>query len=1133
MIERIIEWSARNRFIVLLAYLVLTGFGIYCAAKLPVDALPDLSENQVIVFTEWMGRSPQIIEDQITYPLTSSLQGLAGVKAVRGSSMFGMSFVFVIFDDATDLYFARTRVAERLSVVKAQLPPAAVPTLGPDGTGVGHVFWYTVENTSDTNTNKKATKHDLAELRAIQDWYIRYQLSAVEGVAEVASIGGFVRQYQVDVDPMRLRAYNLSMNEVVSAIQRNNSEVGGKLIEMNSSEYFVRGQGYIRSPADLENTLIRTSGGGTPILLKNVATVQLGGDIRRGALDKDGEGQAVGGIVVMRSGENAREVIRRVKEKITQITPGLPAGVEINASYDRSTLIDEAVGTLERALVEAAIVVAVVVALFLLHFRSIVRIIIEIPISVLLAFILMYAFGITSNIMSLGGIILAIGVIVDSSIVLVENAYRNLAHASEEAAASGQPLTNEDYNRISINSAKQVGRAIFFSELIILVSFLPVFLLTGQEGKLFHPLAFTKTFAMLGSAIVVLTLIPVLMTLLMHGKFRPEDANWLTRFFKRLYAPVIGWALKYRKTALGLNLLALAIAVPMALTTGSEFMPPLDEGSILYMPVTLPNASLPEVNRILQVQDRIIRTLPEVAHVLGKAGRAETATDNAPISMIETIILLKPRKDWRPGMTKKDIIAELDSKLQIPGVRNGWTQPIVNRINMLSTGVRTDIGLKIYGANLDTLESLAIRAEELLKGVDGAADIAAERGQRGAYLDISVKKDAAARYGMTIGDVQDIIETAIGGQNLGVIIEGRMRFPVRARLMSDFRSRPDDLERLIVPVNLIPSPSTIPSASQSSSLNTSNGGASGMNAMQAASNQGSANQGAAAPTTTSGESLFSGTPSGGRVFVPLGMLADIRIIEAPAMIASENGNLRSVVFLNARGRDMGSVVDDAKVVIERDLTLPTGYSVEWSGQYEHKVRAQRTIALIMPIVFVLIFVLLYFTLKDYKEAGVVMLSVPFALIGGVYTVFALGYNFSVAVWVGFIALYGVATETGVVMVVYLHEALDKRLRAFQRGEQATVTNADIHEAALEGSILRLRPKLMTVLTAMISLVPVMWSDGTGADVMKPLTAPMIGGLLTSAVHVLIVTPVLFVIMKERALKHGKLEVSSMAGWMAH
>ncbi|MCU0427235.1 MAG: CusA/CzcA family heavy metal efflux RND transporter [Candidatus Kapabacteria bacterium] len=1163
MIERIIDWSARNRFIVLLAYLIVTGFGVYATLKLPVDALPDLSENQVIVFTEWMGRSPQIIEDQITYPLTTALQGLAGVKAVRGSSMFGMSFVFVIFDDDTDLYFARNRVAERLSILQAQLPKGAVPTLGPDGTGVGHIFWYTVQNQANTlspspkqqpstheqpttnnqkltTNNQPTTKLDLAELRAVQDWYIRYKLAAVEGVAEVASIGGFVRQYQVDVDPMRLRAYNVTMNEVVSAIQRNNNEVGGKLVEVSGAEYFVRGQGYIRSRADLDNALIRTGNGGTPIPLKNVATVQLGAEIRRGALDQNGEGEAVGGIVVMRSGANAREVIQRVKEKITQISPGLPAGVEIRASYDRSTLIDEAVGTLERALLEAALVVAVVVALFLLHFRSIVRIIIEIPISVLLAFMFMYAFGITSNIMSLGGIILAIGVIVDSSIVLVENAYRNLANATARAASEGITLTSDDFKRISIDSAKQVGRAIFFSELIILVSFLPVFLLTGQEGKLFHPLAYTKTFTMLGSAIVVLTLIPVLMTLLMHGKFRPEDANHLTRLFKWMYAPLIRAALQYRKTALGLNLLALALAVPMALSVGSEFMPPLDEGSILFMPVTLPNASLPEVNRILQTQDRVIRTVPEVEHVLGKLGRAETATDNAPVSMIETIILLKPRHLWREGITKKDIIAELDKKLQIPGVRNGWTQPIVNRINMLSTGVRTDIGLKIYGKNLDTLEHLAIRAEEILQSVEGAADIAAERGQRGAYLDISVKTEAAARYGMTIGDIQDIVETAIGGQNLGVIIEGRMRFPVRARYASEFRSHPDDLKRLLIPVNFSPNAAQASmqapaqnfsqNVSQGSSQNASNGETSGMGSMQASS-QGSSNQGSANQSSFAPANLFSDGNASGRVFMPLSALADITITHAPAMIASENGNLRSVVFLNARGRDMGSVVEDAKRVIEQDLALPAGYSMEWSGQYEHKVRAQRTIALIMPIVFLVIFVLLYFTLKDYKEAGVVMLSVPFALIGGVYTVYALGYNFSVAVWVGFIALYGVATETGVVMVVYLHEALDKRLRAFQRGERGEITNADIHDAALEGSILRLRPKLMTVLTAMISLIPVMWSSGTGADVMKPLTAPMIGGLLTSAVHVLIITPVLFVMMKERALKRGSLTVSSMAEWM--
>lgn len=1129
MIERIIDWSAHNRFLVLVAYVVITGFGVYAAAKLPVDALPDLSENQVIVFTEWMGRSPQIIEDQITYPLSRALQGLAGVKAVRGSSMFGMSFVFVIFDDGTDLYFARTRVAERLSTIKAQLPSAAVPTLGPDGTGVGHIFWYTVENTH-IHANQ-APKLDLAELRAVQDWYIRYQLAAVEGVAEVASIGGFVRQYQVNVDPMRLRAYNLSMSEVVSAIERNNNEVGGKLVEISGAEFFVRGQGYFRSVADIENSLLRTSGGGTPIPLKNVATVQLGGEIRRGALDNNGDGEAVGGIVVMRSGENAREVIRRVKEKIRLIALGLPAGVEIHASYDRSTLIYEAVGTLERALAEAAIVVAVIVALFLLHFRSIVRIIIEIPISVLLAFIFMYAFGITSNIMSLGGIILAIGVIVDSSIVLVENAYRNLAQASEAALAKGQTLTDDDFKRISVHSAKQVGRAIFFSELIILVSFLPVFLLTGQEGKLFHPLAYTKSFAMLGSAIVVLTLIPVLMTLLMHGKFRPEDANFLTRLFKRLYAPVITWALKYRKTALGLNLAALALAVPMAISIGSEFMPPLDEGSILYMPVTLPSVSLPEVNRLLQMQDRIIRTVPEVAHVLGKLGRAETATDNAPVSMIETIILLKPRQNWRVGLTKKDIIAELDQKLRIPGVRNGWTQPIMNRINMLSTGVRTDIGLKIYGADLDTLESLAVRAETLLQTVEGAADVAAERGQRGAYLDINVKKEAAARYGMSTDDVQEIIETAIGGQNLGVVVEGRMRFPVRARLMSDFRSHPDDLRQLLVPVNIAPAAPSPANQAQSASETAPSNISSGMNTMQTASDQASTPTQSAAQSSS--ESLFSGGNTGGRIFLPLSVLADIQLTEAPSMIASENGNLRSVVFLNARGRDMGSVVEDAKRVIERDLALPAGYSVEWSGQYEHKVRAQRTIALIMPIVFVVIFVLLYFTLKDYKEAGVVMLSVPFALIGGIYTVFALGYNFSVAVWVGFIALYGVATETGVVMVVYLHEALDKRLRAFQRGERGEITVGDIYAATLEGSILRLRPKLMTVLTAMISLVPVMWSDGTGADVMKPLTAPMIGGLLTSAVHVLIITPVLFVMMKERALQNGTLQVSSISGWMQH
>ena len=1110
MIEKIIDWSAENKFIVILLYLILSAFGIYCVVNLPVDAIPDLSENQVIIFTEWMGRSPEIIENQVTYPLVTALQGLTDVKAVRASSMFGMSFVFVIFEDNTDTYFARTRVLEKLATVQSQLPPGVTPTLGPDGTGVGHIYWYTVEGKD----------YDAGTLRSVQDWYIRYKLSSVDGVAEVASIGGYVKQYQVDVDPLKLKAYNLSTSDVVSAIRRSNNEVGGKIIEMNDAEYFVRGQGYIQSREDIENTVIAKTGN-TPLLIKNVANVQIGGDIRRGSLEKDGKGEAVGGIIVMRTGENARDVIDRVKEKIKEISPGLPEGMHIVPSYDRSTLITEAVGTLERALIEAAIVVSILVAMFLLHFRSILRIIIEIPVSVLLAFILMYVFNITSNIMSLGGIILAIGVIVDSSIVLVENAYRNIAREMKE-----RTLTTLDYKQIAINSAKQVGRAIFFSEIIILVSFLPVFLLTGQEGKLFRPLAFTKSFVMFGSAIVVITLIPVLMTYLMRGKFRMENENPITHFFNRIYEPVINWVLKHRKLTIIINLAALLITVPMILNTGSEFMPPLDEGSILFMPVTLPNASISEVNRILRVQDQIIKTIPEVEHVLGKAGRAETATDNAPLSMIETIIILKPKDQWRSGITKNDIIQELDRKLQIPGVRNGWTQPIINRINMLATGVRTDIGFKIFGPDLDTLEHYAIQAEELLKTVPGASDVVAERVQNGYYLDIQIKREAAARYGVNIADLQDIIETAIGGQNLGLVLEGRMRFPIRMRYERDVRNSVESLQSLIVPVS-----------SGGSSMGTgvteqvSYQPDRGSGSMQSMGSGRSENR--SGPVNTAGEnsSALTGSGSNGIIYLPLSYLTDIKVLTGPPMISSENGMLRSIVFMNTRGRDMGSVMVDAKKVISEGLNLPSGYTYSWSGQYESKVRAQQTITIIMPVVFLIIFLLLFFTLKDYLEAGVVMLSVPFALIGGVYMIYILGYNFSVAVWVGFIALYGIAVETGVVMVVYLHEALDRRIRMHLAGKRGEITKQDIFDAAVEGSVLRLRPKLMTVFTSMIGLVPIMWATGTGSDVMKPLTAPMIGGLLTSAVHVLVVTPVLFVWMKEHALKKGRLEISRMSDWM--
>jgi copper/silver efflux system protein len=1112
MIERIIDWSAQNRFIVILFYIFITGFGFYCVINLPVDAIPDLSENQVIVFTEWMGRSPEIVEQQITYPLSSALQGLPEVKAVRASSMFGMSFVFVIFNDNTDLYFARNRVIEKLALVRSQLPSNVTPILGPDGTGVGHVFWYTVEGKN----------YDLATLRSVQDWYLRNKLVSVEGVAEIASIGGFVKQYQVDIDPNKLRAYNITISELASAIQRNNNEVGGKLLEISNAEYFVRGQGYITSTEDVENVFVKQGPNGIPIVIKNVATVQLGGDLRRGVLEKNGEGEVVGGIVVMRSGANARDVIDRIKQRMDEIKPGLPPGVDVVPSYDRSTLIEAAVGTLDRALIEASLIVAIVVTIFLLHFRSIVRILIELPISVLISFILMYIFGITSNIMSLGGIVLAIGVIVDSSIVLVENAYRNIANA---LAKKGH-LTNEEYRNISIFSAKQVGRAIFFSELIILVGFLPVFMLTGQEGKLFHPLAFTKTFVMLSSAMVVITLIPVLMTMLMRGNFRPESGNPITQFFIRLYQPVIHWVLKHRKATIAINVIALLITIPMMMNIGSEFMPPLDEGSILFMPVTLPNASVTEVTRIMTLQDKIIRSVPEVHHVLGKAGRAETATDNAPISMIETIIMLKPKDQWRPGITKRDIVQELDAKLQIPGVRNGWTQPIINRINMLSTGVRTDIGFKVFGDNLDTLEQSAIKAEQLLKNVPGAADVVAERIGNGYYVDLVPKKSILSRYGLSIGDFQDMIEVAIGGQNLGVVFEGRMRFPIRLRFEREHRDNVEELRNIFIPVRTGGEASIAMESSPGMGLNNASTATSGMPGM--GSPQSSQSQISVQQSSFASSSLFGQQSSNELTYVPLSELADIKIDTGPPMITSENGQLCAIVYMNVRGRDMGGTMEDAKKVISEHLKLPSGYSYTWSGQYEHKVRAQKTLSYIMPMVFLIIFVLLYFTFKDYLEAFVVMLSVPFALIGGVYMIFILGYNFSVAVWVGFIALYGIAVETGVVMVVYLHEALDKKIRAHKKGERGPLTTQDIYDATVEGAVLRLRPKIMTVVTSMMGLIPVMWATGAGADMMKPLTAPMIGGLFTSAVHVLIVTPVLFVIMKEHALKKGTLELSKMA-----
>jgi len=1078
MIEKIIEFSARNRFLILVLYLVIAGFGIWSVYNTPIDAIPDLSENQVIVFTEWMGRSPQIIEDQITYPLTQNLQGIPKVRAVRSQSMFGMSFIYVIFEDNAEIYWARSRVLEKLNQVQNTLPQGVTPVMGPDGTGVGHVFWY----------HLKSDKYDLGELRALQDYFLKYQLTSVEGVAEVASIGGFIKQYQVDIDPAKLSSYGIGINDVVNSIRNSNKDVGGKNLESSDKEFFIRGKGYIQTPEDIEEITIKGTKFGVPVRIKDLGSVQIGGDTRRGLLDMNGEGEVVGGIIVMRYGENASVVIERVKEKLKELEKGLPEGVKIETSYDRSTLIDNAIDTLKHSLIEEAIVVSLIVLIFLFHWRSAIRIIIEIPVSVLIAFILMKQFNITSNIMSLGGLIISIGVLVDSSIVMVENAYRNIAIASER----GETI---DYTEISIRSAKQVGRAIFFSIGIIVVSFLPVFMLEGQEGKLFHPLAFTKTFALAGSAIITITLVPMLMTLFMRGKFYPENKNPVSRFFRMLYEPVLNLALKYRKTTLVINLLALLITVPLVMNRGSEFMPSLDEGSLLFMPTTLPNVSITEAKRIMQMQDKIIKSVPEVAHVLGKVGRADTPTDPAPMNMIETIIILKDKSEWREGLTKNDIIAELNSKMQIPGVGNAWTQPIINRINMLSTGVRTDLGIKIFGDNLDTLEKLAIDAEEIVKKVNGAADVFAERTQGGKYIDIDIKRDAISRYGLNVGDVQDVIETAIGGENISGTVEGRRRFPIRVRYFRDYREDIDKLKNILVTV-----------------------GSSGSSMQQDAGSEMSG----ASVSNNSGSGVFQ---------IPLGELADIKVTSGPPMISSENNMLRSIVFLNVRGRDMGGFVNEAKEVLDKEFApnLPKGYYYSWSGQWENQIRAKERLEIVMPIVFLIIFVMLFMVFKNFLESILVMLSVPFALIGGVYLMAVLDYNFSVAVWVGFIALYGLAVETGVVMVIYLHEALDKKM--IEKND--IVTTQDIIQATKDGAVLRLRPKLMTVAVNLIGLIPIMWATGTGADLAKPIAVPMIGGVVTSAIHVLFVTPIIFVMIKVYLNKKGKLHKSAMAKFMVH
>ena len=1040
MINWLIEVSLRNRFFVVGLFLLVGAWGYWALRTTPIDAIPDLSDNQVIVFTDWSGRSPQEVEDQVTYPLTVSLQGLPGVRVVRSSSAFGFSMISVIFEDWVDLYFARSRVLERLNLLTKALPAGVVPTLGPDATGVGHVFWYTVEGRG----------HSLRDLRAIQDWFIRYQLNSVPGVAEVASVGGVIRQYQIDVDPNRLRAYKIPLSAVIDAVMRSNRNVGGNVIEAAGTWSVVRGLGLIEGVRDIEDIVVGAENG-IPIFVRQVAAVKIGDAFRAAALVKGTE-EAVGGVVVARYGVSTVDVIARVKAKIQALQAGLPPGVRIVPFYDRSALIQRAVDTLKRALIEEAIVVTIVNIVFLLHLRSVLIVTIPLPLAVLTAFLFMRYLGITSNIMSLAGIAIAIGVLVDAAIVVTENAFRYLEKRGVE------PRDRRRVLETVLDATKLVGRPIFFSMTIIILAFIPVFALTGQEGKLFHPLAFTKTFAMAGATILSVTLVPVLCSLLIGGRIRGEEANPVMRPLVWAYRPALGFALHHRALTLGMAALVVAGALALVPRIGKEFMPPLNEGDLMFMPVTDPAIGLAQAVDIARKQNEALQKFPEVASVVAKIARADTSTDPAPLNMTETVVNLKPEREWRPGMTREKLIGELDQATTLPGVSNIWTQPIINRINMLTTGIRSEVGVKVFGNDLNVLQERARAIAEVLRGIPGAADVYPEQVTGAPYLDVRVNRQAAARYGITVGAIQDVIETAVGETNLTLTIEGRQRFPVRVRYAPEYRTDAQALSGVLI---------TAPNGTQ----------------------------------------------------VPLGQVAELRSASGPSMISSENGLLVVTVLLNVRGRDVGSFVDEARRVISERITLPQGSYVEWSGQYENERRARERLQIVIPIVLVVIFVLLYLTYRSFLDAAQVLLAVPFGLAGGIYLLYALGYNFSVAVWVGFIALFGTAVQTAVVMVIYLEEAVAQRREALG----GRLTREALREAVTEGALLRLRPKIMTVSTVVASLLPIMWSHSTGAEVMKPLATPVLGGMVSSLALVLIVTPVIFYWLRERELRRAEAE----------
>jgi Cu(I)/Ag(I) efflux system membrane protein CusA/SilA len=1036
MIARLIEGSARNPVLVILCVSLLAAWGVWALFQVPFDAIPDLSDVQVIIYTEWPGRSPTLMEDQITYPVVTSLLAGPKVKRVRGVSEYGVSYVYVIFEDGTDLYWARSRVLEYLQRLTGKLPIGVTPTLGPDATGVGWVYQYALVDESGT--------YDLAQLRSLQDWYLRYQLESVPGVAEVSSIGGFVKQYQIEVDPNTLAAYRLPIQTVIEAVRNSNAEVSGRVLEMAGTEYVIRGRGYLRSVDEIELIPVGTDGRGTPILVRDIGHVQLGPDQRRGIAELDGKGQTVGGIVIMRVGENALAVIERVKARLEDIAPALPKGVRIVPTYDRSDLIRRAIAVLRGKLLEESVIVSLIALVFLFHVRSALVAILILPVAVLLAFIPMAYLKITSNIMSLGGIAIAIGAMVDAAIVMVENAHKRL-----ERSSSGSRV------EIIIAAAKEVGRPLFFSLLVIAMSFLPIFALEAQEGRLFAPLASTKTFSMLFAAALSVTLAPVLMVVLLRGRIRSERENPLSRWLIALYRPILSCALRIRWLTAGVAVVAVVATVPVFMRLGAEFMPPLNEGTILYMPTTVPGLSIPEAAKVLQIQDQLLMTFPEVERVFGKMGKAPTATDPAFVGMAEITVTLKPEAQWRPGMTWDRLLDEMDAKLRIPGFPNIWWMPIQTRTEMITTGVRSPVGIKVLGPDLKTIERIGIEIERALATVPGTISAFAERLNEGYYVDLIINRREAARYGLTVGDVQAIITSAIGGETVTTTVEGRERYPVIVRYKRELRDDPERIKRVLIPA-----------------------------------------------------------PTGAQI--PLGQIAELVITQGPPSIADEAGTLVGLVSVSVSGRDLRGYVQEAQRVVREKITIPSGYRLIWTGQYEHLMRAEERLKVVVPATLAVILLLLYLNFRSFAKSLIVILSVPFAAIGAIWYLHFLGYNLSVAVWVGIIALAGVAAETGVVMLVYLDEAYERHIR---EGRMATAQ--DLREAIIEGAVQRVRPKMMTVAAIMGGLLPIMWTTGTGADMMKRIAAPMIGGMVSSTVLTLLVIPVFYTLWRGRSLPATK------------